>query len=747
MEHTVERHKIDIADGYFSALFSKHQGDEESTQSDDVEVSVVIEQETNKPRRFRRSLRLAEKWIKSIQLNVEGYRNYDTDKEQALQLFQQAVEADPANINALKHCCFVYRKLERLQEAEEVSKKIKEIRDSTKGNTAFARSLVELAKAGIALTNDWDCHSTFYQNAINLAGDDIDANELAFWKLNLADALMRICLNMETKECWEVFAESVKMYCEIGSSESVDAGEKAEALLKLGAYLHRPGSQKAIPILCESVTKYNILGGSLNPEEYFKNAHALDPASPKVCYSCSLFLTRSKIFTGAEVMIKKTFDNMDKDKPFIEPFAARGEMNLKLYKVDKQKKYIEQARDDLSYFTKHAVSSTIIGQLGSAHYLLLLHDNPKLPIGRDEMAPALAYFDRALALFPDTPYTDIHFYHAQHLADCGYLRLAVESSKRVIENDDGHKNSTFFMCNLMKRLLQLYRDEGRPDWIMSECVYWMDYTCDKYQNLNEDFQRTFGSLYAHDKPGMVRLYHNLLHNNCKETASMFTQLIHNFRPWCPHPSKGYVPPPKPSITHKILHKTFDFMVLHCESDKPWVYYSLMTKLEMQFKLKGCIIGRDIEEDVLTELEASQGIGKATASGRCESSSNDGHDEHEHPASNAGKHGERSKEINVAATSNAGVRTLENKSTPTDATTTGKLTNKAIQTPTDDSAFAKPGEGATQALQFTMDNSACVIIILTNSMIQSAMFQDGKPCWGLQQIVGKGYKVISLQFRW
>ena len=117
-----------------------------------------------------------------------------------------------------------------------------------------------------------------------------------------------------------------------------------------------------------------------------------------------------------------------------------------------------------------------------------------------------------------------HFHHAECLANFGYLRLAVESSKRTIEHDDGSQTRTFLMHTLMKQLLQLYQDEKRPDNIMSELVYWMDVTCLKYKHLVGELQRTLSDLYEEYRPVIARIYHNLLYNKHEKSGNKQSNL-------------------------------------------------------------------------------------------------------------------------------------------------------------------------------------------------------------------------------
>ena len=676
---------------------------------------------------FSERKRLARTFMKPLPLNIRGFEKYECKEYQhALQFFKQAAEVDPVNINALQHSRTVYKKLHMKAEADETSKAIEAILGGDDAQIARAKSLAELVVGVTCLTKDYD-HEIICKklsHAIELAEGNVDHGELAFWKLCLAKNLFGQCQEeADVETCTQLYSRAITMFSELANSENSPSEIKAYSLSMIGSCIHRPGNKHVIELLHNAIKESQVLDGSLEPEDYFTGAYALDPASPFVCYLYALFLTRSRRLAEAQAMIKNIFDSGDQNVEYLEAYAARGELHLKIYIIEhKDKKCLEQAIRDLSYYSKFVLSDLSLGQLGSAYHLLLMHDNP-LYIDSYEMNRALACFDKSLELQGDSRYTQTHFHHAQCLVDFGYIRLAVESSKRTIENDDGIiQKSTFFMYSLMKQMVHLYRDEGRPDYVMSEIMYWMNLTCSKYKDLIDELRRTMGNLHYKDQPVMVRLYWNLLHSGYEDTAALFLQLIPGFSTYCPFPPKDFIPPPVPSVPYNHVRKAFDFVVLHSASDRPWVYYSLLTKLEMQHRMKGYVIGREMEKDVVTKFLSEDKTRKCDKDELGRSVS------HLNPT--PGDHEQYDAKIDTRSTSKY------------DATASKYDVN--IQTSyRKDTTDKKHEPHITDIIEIAIENSVCVILIMTKVALQSLWFQDSKPCELLRKVADAHNSVIAL----
>ena len=425
---------VDSADakhGYFTVFYddisSEESSDNDDDDDDEDEDSDEKDQDQDQlftpgyvpvtarqlpPNVTSEASLLAKKWMKPLDLNIAGLKHYEEDKdEEALELFKQAAEVDSANVNGLKHCRYLLRRLGRKLEADEIRQKLEDILKGDDAHIIKTRSEAELLialKTNIRLIVDTDL-----KRVIIAAGNEIEPGELAFWNLNLAETLHWRYLNYERMGHaggLEKLQECIELHCQIATSQQSDAPMKALSLNKLGNLLFRPRDVNAQPIIKEAVQKYQVLWGSLNPLDYFARAFALDKSSPFVCSNYALYLMRNKKLQEAEAMVNKTFTVLDPDLKYYEPYSIRAELNLKLYKRDEKKERLETAIKDSTLMTKSAVSAHVFGLLGNAHHLLLLHDNP-FYVDPSEMRPALRAFDSALDLMGYRyVFLDIYFF-------------------------------------------------------------------------------------------------------------------------------------------------------------------------------------------------------------------------------------------------------------------------------------------------------------------------------------------------
>ena len=233
--------------------------------------------------------------------------------------------------------------------SDEMSRKIEVLLGGGDAQLIKAKSLAEISIAVSLLPGAQKYNSEIVTKklscAIELAGENVNDGELAMWKLCLAHKLYKLFKQQQDETDMEkiirLYSISTELFCDIANSKSSPDEIKAQTLCRLGMFLHCRGTEHVTSnSLNHAITESKVLHGSLNPEDYFKAAYELSPASPTVCNNYTFFLIHQWRLDEAQDMINSLFAVVGEDHQFLEAYSTKGELLIKLYRKHRREKHI-----------------------------------------------------------------------------------------------------------------------------------------------------------------------------------------------------------------------------------------------------------------------------------------------------------------------------------------------------------------------------------------------------------------------
>ncbi|XP_072181851.1 uncharacterized protein [Diadema setosum] len=439
--------------------------------------------------------------------NVAGllfYHSYKKDK--AIKFWQETVECDPQNLNALQDLATAYRKLRNNRKAIEYECKIKEFQDNASDKDKqlmMARCQLEQAYAQF-----WDFHTESwsgvekrkkqvesYEAGLDFAGKLYDEErhqlEKRDWLLYTAQAHERLSHAFFRMGDHTNYLKAIGTTIEIlhDVREKCEQSDRflAEVWYVMGnTFARNEGSLQSEVTLPRIVAKTYDKEWKDSSLCYVK-ALKLDPHNVWILGRLGIHWFKKKNNTtkalkflteSIEAADKHGEDNHMKNSCW-NALCHRAKINMKeakfILKRQSKESYelLQQATQDSSRAVEYNFSPMTLAVDGEAHHLLARHPYTSRKYAEDLRNIALQRFYEASVCQDGQSISNTHLKWADCLMDEQDLPSAIASYKVAFET--AHDTSGSFKITLASKLLpamlQNFTNEKKPDYLLKELVF------------------------------------------------------------------------------------------------------------------------------------------------------------------------------------------------------------------------------------------------------------------------------------
>ena len=572
------------------------------------------------------------------------YHSYK--KSEAIKIWEETLASDKTNLNALQDITLAYQKLGCNRKAKEYEAQLRNtIQDASRDEKwiMFARCQAE---QGYALSQDLHTQSWIginlrqeqvncYENALEMAEGLIRQKEKRDWLLYTGKAYETLChaaFRASKQDLYEdSIGKAIEKLHEAFQIPDENALYHAEIWLTIGNTFARFTRREAFvpPQLVEQCYKE----GWDDPMICYKKALKLDSDNLWLLGRIGICLFKQRDYDGALEALTRCIDATDKLPP--EDPQRNSSWNAlchraktyiknakKAQKIDIWSKdahlFLEKAQLDANRALELTQSPMTLALAGEVNHLLAKHPLTALNKVHHLRNIALDRFYEASVSQDGSTFSDVYLKWAECLQDGEELQSAIESFKIAFDTTGtGEDYRANLASNLLKAMLQYYKDLGRPQQRIGEVAFWFMYIhkscqapCRKYIKDVEyapeildilEYSSRHDSDQSTPAQEMIKIFKEVMKENFIGIRDERLSNLGKKR----NLSLSQKQEPEPSAIQEddvhndrplTLGVDFDFYILH-EGNNPgirdWIKYSLLKGLECKFfALKGYYHQRD-----------------------------------------------------------------------------------------------------------------------------------------------------------
>ncbi|XP_072043626.1 uncharacterized protein [Amphiura filiformis] len=470
------------------------------------------------------------------------------EEDEATEVLEEARKNDPSNLNVLHDLAFIYDKDYRKDDALECEKMLKSQIDqiqSVEGQLVYARCL-----AGKGLAWAFDLHPetkgttrldnsiTFYNQALNIAGGEIDAKEKEDWTYYLAmgyvlqNNIGKIKEDDKDGNRYKANLEKVMGSLE-SNLKSDDAQRKSDAWCLLGnVFSQKPKSLETIPPIVNT------------------NDFRMYWRCPERCYQQSLEFNDKNCITLTQ-LARFHYDNNKFDEALqllerslklksgiTNMWALHMRAQVLRIKFNKQERnqksgggsypdqsLLENAKEDLLLCTEY--NPYVLDMIHMAEVCHKLSWNQETStVEKRKLKEALRWCTRAESCQDGAERPELHQQRALILQDLGDHENAVKCFMQAMdcENPGTKYNGNFiYMFNGM--LARYHNTKEKPQHMLKELAYWLDGGMEKYKNTKIKV-----GIFVRSYPEeLFSIAEVLSHSTTKRRLNLSRKLVDAFR--------------------------------------------------------------------------------------------------------------------------------------------------------------------------------------------------------------------------
>ena len=446
---------------------------------------------------------------------------YLGETQKALGCFQQVLDADPDNINAIQNSMFMYSKMmkdsdmnhlgNRLRDLllDSSDSKVKEIKARFHAEQGYVMSFEFTfdRSSDVIDFKRFQIATSYFEKALGVDSSDIfSVEESCQWHFFAArtyhrfyDRYLVVPKQLSIIERDNILVRAMDLFHYVLTNSESDA-YKSKAWCLLGTVMFKmPKDRKGEPththLVERCIEECGFDSEYRDPSLCFEKALKLSPQDAKlVCRYARMFMGRYFCDLPRAIELLNKSIEMDSSKVNWLAFTSRGQAYRRLYKEDERKyrsstrnpvagkSAIFPNRDLLKSALKDFESSVELKpqfrgwvELGSVYHMLG-RPSYNQPMHMEMMDKALCHFSQAVESLEGRKYSYLHLNRGQCLKDYGEIRGAIESYKTAMECEETPSGDQFIEAfrELMLLLLQKCRDEKLPQDLVSEVAFWFD---------------------------------------------------------------------------------------------------------------------------------------------------------------------------------------------------------------------------------------------------------------------------------
>ncbi|XP_071478464.1 uncharacterized protein [Diadema antillarum] len=459
--------------------------------------------------------------------NVAGlmfYHSYKKDK--AIKFWQETVDCDPQNLNALQDLATAYRKLRNNREAIEYERKIKELLEDASDDDRqlmMARCQLEQAYAQF-----WDIHTESwsgvdkrkkqvesYEAGLDFAGKLYDEErhhlEKRDWLLYTAQAHERLShaffrMGDHTNHLKAIGAAIEILHAVRQKCERNDVF-LAEVWYVMGNTLAKnEGSLQSDDVTLPKIVAKKYGKEWNDPSLCYVNALKLDCDNVWILGRLGVHWFKKEQYDEAVIFLTKSIEAADKHgednhmkKSCWNALCHRAKINIKKAKAQRpptgESYYLLwQAMQDSSRAAEYNFSPMTLAVDGEAHHLLARHPHTSHKDAEELRNTALQRFYEASVCQDGQSISNTHLKWAECLMDKQDLTAATDSYKVAFEtaHDTSGSFKAYIASQLLRAMLQNFTNEKDPEYrylLLKELVFCFTHIYRHCQPTRFEFER------------------------------------------------------------------------------------------------------------------------------------------------------------------------------------------------------------------------------------------------------------------
>ncbi|XP_022102196.1 tetratricopeptide repeat protein 22-like [Acanthaster planci] len=454
-------------------------------------------------------------------LNVIGLLNLRLHRyEDALKCFHEVLSKDPENLNALANLQYVLEKLFKLAEAQTYKERWCDLLHSTESETDSAEpGAIAIAAtkkqrcsqarclAEQAYSHTFDIHSDnaagkramqsieLYQEALTMAGEDVEETERNEWKFCVAVNEHKLFtsslyFNQPDSNKPEVHLQNaLKLF-----SELTQAGRGKDKEILWDSWCHLGDIFRVMKLrkTCQCYVSPNLTVYRNDPKKCMTKALEISPHNARLLERYGNFVY--SLFKDRKESLKLLNNSIDEDNSVNNwrAFSTRAMVNLKHYKSQKTQNaprlrgILESALSDLEKAVSMNATPWNLTQLGESHYHLAKHHTDDDGQAQSHFLKALVYLTKSIDSPDGRNRPDVHFWRGRCLFDIGEKRAAISCFKQAIACETPHSENLRNFNKLFKVYLTMLRDEDplEDNSILAEIAHAAKGALEKYDRRN-----------------------------------------------------------------------------------------------------------------------------------------------------------------------------------------------------------------------------------------------------------------------
>ncbi|XP_071478467.1 uncharacterized protein [Diadema antillarum] len=622
-------------------------------------ASLTSEQNTQARRKLNRKLPLLQREyrdrpIRHAVRNYIGLLYYRTGKKyEAIGCWEETVQEDPTNLNAMDDLVTAYRFLNRYKKSKEWEKSLQDVKqklqdDPGERQMVYARCQAEQAYAALwdIHTNTWIGHQKMkrkvelYETALQYAGSCISKEEKEDWHLGIGQAYERVAhMYFRAGPKWHdqylCSMDKAVEHLHFCLTSADHPFLKMEAWGVMGNALTR--DKRFHPSSVPSFIATHYLVEWKDPSLCYERALELDPTNPwiKGCYG-NLHLKYGRYGDALNILNEAIKKNPTSDSWFA--YDRRSHVYQYLAKKTNdpnlKKKYLRKAEQDSSRaenFNPNPRTRSTCGEINHSLATTRTTDDKK----NSTYTKAQAMFAESLEIQDGQSVSDVHFKQGKCLLEQDRWS-AIQSFKMAFSTcpDNTAFHKILASRYILPSMLDEYKSQGTPNNLRAEMAFWVIET--ESQHKSVEVFSILGNLarkWKHQKE-VLDIMEYLVNkpSNHHDTDALIQRGLETLKE-TPYRRSNYkrlcelcelqrtqkrgvnktlpdspLPDHNAPQTAKNSDHTYDFFVITADEDTLWVQYKLLPALECPlFSLKGFFAMRDTLLGRLTLEQLSQAI--------------------------------------------------------------------------------------------------------------------------------------------
>ncbi|XP_072181852.1 tetratricopeptide repeat protein 22-like [Diadema setosum] len=605
-------------------------------------ASLTRDQNTQARQKLKRRLPLLQREyrdrpIRHAVRNFIGVLYYRTGKkDKAIECWEETVQEDPTNLNAMDDLATAYHFLKQYKKCEEWKRSLRDViqkleDDPDERHMVYARCQAQQAYAALwdIHTNTWIGHQNMkkkvelYETALQNAGSLISKDEKEDWHVGIGQAYERMAhMYFRAGQKWHdqylCSMDKAVEHLHFCLTFADHPLHKMEAWGVMGNALTR--DKRFHPSSVPSFIAAHYLAEWKDPSLCYERALELDPTNPwiKGCYG-NLHLKYGRYDDALNILNESIKKNPTSDSWFAYDRRAHVYHCLakKTDDPNLKKEYLQKAKQDSSRAGNFNPNPRTLSACGEINHSLVptrTTDDKK----KSTYTKALAMIAESFEIQDGQSVGDAHFKLGKCLLEQDRWS-AIQSFKLAFStspyDNDFHRNLA--SRYILPSMLDEYKSQGTPNNLRAEMAFWVTETESQHEAAEvfsilaklarkREYQKEVLDImeYLVNKPSNHQDTDDLIQRGLetlKETRyqwSNYQRLRELQRRHRRGVNKAQPDSPLPDHnapqTAKNSDHTYDFFIITADADTLWVQYKLLPALECPlYSLKGYFAMRDI----------------------------------------------------------------------------------------------------------------------------------------------------------